>query len=200
MNKIIKYFDERIRLIKCPICGVKGNVCGHINENKLIPFNSFTDEEKLEIGRIWDKITGKNWYVNTTDQTVMIFIDDSFIETIDLKKFDKKELTCSNPNCKCGGACKVCKCKLDKYNIQGEMWKTLPDELKEEVVSLLDGYIKSTNNENLKDSVFSFEPSDLSSRGIMPIVPNLMIKSDDMEVAINTGITLERIHDLKSNK
>lgn len=199
MNKVINYFDERIRLVNCPLCGAKGNICGHINENKLIPFDSFTDEEKLEIGRIWDKIAGRKWCVNTTDITIMRFIDDSYIETIDLKKFDKKEFTCSDPNCKCGGACKVCKCKLDKYNIQGEMWETLPDELKEEVVTILDGYIKATNNENLKDSIFLFGPSD-SLSGRIPMVPNLMIKSEDMDVAINTGLTLEKIHDFKSNK
>lgn len=103
---------------------------------------------------------------------------------------------CLNPDCKCGGACKVCNCKINKYNIVGEMWDVLPSDMKEEVVTLIDNYIEATGEEELKNSKFTFGKNEGVGVNGMICIPNLILSVEDKGLRINTGITLERLSDV----
>lgn len=99
--------------------------------------------------------------------------------------------------CKCGGTCKVCKCKLEKYKIKGEMWDMISDKTKEEVIINLENFMKVTDKD-LKDKSFIFETARNLGMGLM--VPYLMLKVEGEDLMINSGITLERLHDEQIGK
>lgn len=204
-DMLVNYFEGLIMNMNCPVCG-RANCTDHRDyDTTYVQMADLDEEEQSEVSRICDIIKNKMWRIQHDVLLISEQSRRSFIQYLDknnstgeeewvsIELGGNKEHECKNPNCKCGGKCKVCKCELETqpldYKLVGPYVDLLTDGEKKNIKAMLE------NLNVTKDSPVCIEMNGSKERGAL--VPFLMAKSRAMDFYLNTGITLESISDRK---
>lgn len=199
MRKLVicNYFEGVLVKAHCPFCGLP-NCKEHVNLKDYISYDDLTLEEQKEVSRLISRINGKNWALETDQceggfDAYLKFDDvvDGVIKTIYVEiceELDDDEIeeehTCANPNCACGGKCKVCKCSLE-YDFKGDYLEKLTIDDFKMITHLLEALDVE------KGSEVVLGKSGVENR----FVPHLMATVTSTGDVINTGISFEMLAD-----
>lgn len=196
---VVNYFEGVLVRANCPFCGLS-NCNEHINLEDYVKYEDLTTEEQKEVDRLTAEINGKNWGL-TIDRCVdecgfdayikFDVVEDGVVKPFYLEICEElddedneieEEHTCANPNCTCGGKCKVCKCSLE-YDFKGEyLNKLTADEFK-----MISHLLESLDVKKGSEVVLG-----RSGSGDI-FIPYLMATVPSTGDVINTGLSFEML-------